>query len=53
MPTGRRYARYDKVYAHCDVLVVGGGPAWLAATPAEPLARVMLVDEDPNPVARC
>ena len=23
--------RYDKTYAHCDVLVVGGGPAGLAA----------------------
>jgi sarcosine oxidase subunit alpha len=40
-------ARYAKRYAHCDVLVVGGGPAGLAAAIAAGRtgARVMLVDE--------
>ena len=44
------YARYDKVFAHCDVLVVGGGPAGLeaAATAGQTGARVMLVDEQPE-----
>ncbi len=40
-------ARYDKMYVHCDVLVVGGGPAGLAAALAAGRtgARVILVDE--------
>ncbi|MDX1513313.1 MAG: sarcosine oxidase subunit alpha family protein, partial [Gammaproteobacteria bacterium] len=40
--------RYHRRYAHCDVLVVGGGPAGLAAarSAARSGARVMLVDED-------
>ncbi len=39
--------RYDKVYGHCDVLVVGAGPAGLAAALAAGRAgaRVVLVDE--------
>ncbi|WP_323120175.1 sarcosine oxidase subunit alpha family protein [Burkholderia alba] len=39
--------RYDKCYAHCDVLVVGGGPTGLAAAHAAALAgaRVILVDD--------
>ena len=38
---------YDKTHAHCDVLVVGGGPAGLAAALAAGRsgARVMLCDE--------
>lgn len=38
---------YDKMHAHCDVLVVGGGPAGLAAaqSAARSGARVILVDE--------
>jgi len=38
---------YEKRYAHCDVLVVGGGPAGLAAALAAGRtgARVILVDE--------
>ena len=40
-------SRYDRRSAHCDVLVVGGGPAGLAAAlaAAETGARVTLVDE--------
>lgn len=39
--------RYVQRYAHCDVLVVGGGPAGLAAAVAasEAGARVLLCDE--------
>jgi sarcosine oxidase subunit alpha len=38
---------YDKRHVHCDVLVVGGGPAGLAAAQAagETGARVILADE--------
>ncbi|MGH8867655.1 MAG: 2Fe-2S iron-sulfur cluster-binding protein [Actinomycetes bacterium] len=44
-------ARYDSVHTHCDVLVVGAGPAGLAAaaTAARSGARVVLVDEQPEP----
>ncbi len=39
--------RYAQRYAHCDVLVVGGGPAGIAAAlaAAESGARVILCDE--------
>ncbi|MFM0740473.1 sarcosine oxidase subunit alpha family protein [Paraburkholderia xenovorans] len=42
--------RYDKCFAHCDVLVVGGGPTGLAAAHAAALsgARVTLVDDQPE-----
>ena len=38
---------YDRIHAHCDVLVVGGGPAGLAAALAAGRsgARVILADE--------
>ena len=43
-------ARYDAVHAHCDLLVVGAGPAGLAAalTAARSGARVVIVDEHPE-----
>jgi sarcosine oxidase subunit alpha len=42
---------YDKTHAHCDVLVVGAGPAGLAAAlaAARTSARVILVDEQLEP----
>ncbi|QOV34422.1 sarcosine oxidase subunit alpha family protein [Streptomyces ferrugineus] len=44
-------AVYDKKYVHTDVLVVGAGPAGLAATAAAAGAgaRVILVDDQPEP----
>ncbi|MFI6602491.1 2Fe-2S iron-sulfur cluster-binding protein [Nonomuraea sp. NPDC050536] len=43
--------RNDAVHAHCDVLVVGAGPAGLAAAraAAKDGARVILADEQPEP----
>ncbi|MEU6105231.1 sarcosine oxidase subunit alpha family protein [Streptomyces flaveolus] len=44
-------AEYDKKYVHTDVLVVGAGPAGLAAAAAAAGsgARVMLLDDQPEP----
>src|SRR5919197_4249114 len=44
-------AFYDRINAHCDVLVVGGGPAGLAAALAAGRAgaRVILADEQCEP----
>ena len=41
-------ARFDKRFAHCDVLVIGAGPAGLAAAlvATRTEARVMLVEAD-------
>ncbi|MGI4857155.1 MAG: sarcosine oxidase subunit alpha family protein [Janthinobacterium lividum] len=46
-PVVRDADRYDKCFAHCDVLVVGGGPTGLAAAYAAGVsgARVILVDD--------
>ncbi|MFF4275172.1 sarcosine oxidase subunit delta family protein [Streptomyces sp. NPDC001536] len=44
-------ARYDAVHAHCDLLIVGAGPAGLAAAAAAAKsgARVILADDRPEP----
>ena len=43
--------RYQRTFAHCDVLIVGGGPAGIAAALAASAsgARVVLCDENPSP----
>ncbi len=50
-PTEPDPDRYDKLYASCDVLVVGAGPTGLAAALAAGRtgARVILVDEQQEP----
>jgi len=42
--------RYQRTFAHCDVLIVGGGPAGIAAALAASAsdARVILCDEYPG-----
>lgn len=47
VPQGPDPDCYDRRYAHCDVLVVGGGPAGIAAARAAAAggARVILADE--------
>ncbi|MFF0739799.1 sarcosine oxidase subunit delta [Streptomyces sp. NPDC004111] len=44
-------ARYDAIHTHCDLLVVGAGPAGLAAATAAAHsgARVVLADDGPAP----
>ncbi|MGB6352523.1 MAG: sarcosine oxidase subunit alpha family protein, partial [Steroidobacteraceae bacterium] len=46
-PTQADPDRYAQRYAHCDVLIVGGGPAGIAAAlaAADSGARIMLCDE--------
>ncbi len=49
-PSSPDPARYDKTTAHCDVLVIGGGPAGLAAALAAGRAgaRVILAEATPE-----
>lgn len=46
--------RYEKAFAFCDVLVIGGGPAGLSAalTAGRSGARVILCDDDFHPGGR-
>ena len=50
-PTGPDPDRYMHQYAHCDVLVIGAGPAGLAAAKAAAAGgmRVILCDEQATP----
>ena len=49
-PTDPDPDRYDHVHAHCDALIVGAGPAGIAAARAAARsgARVILADEQPE-----
>jgi sarcosine oxidase subunit alpha len=49
-PTESDPDRYEHQHAHCDVLVIGGGPAGLAAARAAGAAgaRVVICDEGPQ-----
>ena len=49
--TGPDPDSYERAHAHCDVLVVGAGPAGLAAAHAAARAgaRVILADDKPEP----
>jgi sarcosine oxidase, subunit alpha len=48
-PTGPDPDRYESRNVHCDVLVIGGGPAGIEAARAAGITgqRVMLVEQDP------
>ncbi|HUC18220.1 MAG TPA: sarcosine oxidase subunit alpha family protein [Acetobacteraceae bacterium] len=50
-PAAPDAARYAQRYAHCDVLVIGAGPAGIAAAiaAADSGARVILCDEQSEP----
>jgi sarcosine oxidase, subunit alpha len=50
-PRARDPDRYQRIFDHCDVLIVGAGPAGLAAALAagESGARVVVCDENPTP----
>ncbi|MBH69325.1 MAG: sarcosine oxidase subunit alpha [Rhodospirillaceae bacterium] len=46
-PGGRDPDKYEKIHAHCDVLIVGAGPAGIAAalSAGKTGARIILADE--------
>ncbi|WP_433461607.1 FAD-dependent oxidoreductase [Spirillospora sp. CA-128828] len=50
LPGGPDTGRYDKTYAHCDVLVIGGGASGRAAArdAAEAGDRVIIADDRPG-----
>ncbi len=49
-PVGNDPDQYDKQHAHCDLLIIGGGPAGLAAAKAAAHSglRILLVDDQPE-----
>ena len=49
-PEGRDPDTYEQIHVHCDVLVIGGGVAGLAAAEAAAAngAKVILADENPH-----
>ena len=49
-PEGRDPDTYEQIHVHCDVLVIGGGVAGLAAADAAAAtgAKVILADENPR-----
>jgi sarcosine oxidase subunit alpha len=51
LATTKDPARYDARHAHCDILIVGAGPAGLSAArvAARAGARVILIDDDRLP----
>ena len=52
LETAQDRSRFDAVYAHVEVLVVGAGPSGLAAAAharaTDPRARVLVLDSDPT-----